>query len=502
MLVKDILQKLDLGNSVAEHDGALERYFVETSTFRALVRDEGDIIAGDKGTGKTALFRILKRRYGTLEELSDVEIVEAFNPSGNPVFQRLAEAETLEEGQYITIWKAYVLALVGNWILQIYEEAFTDSMYELDELLSRMGLRSADDSPNTIFSQLLNLVRRFTKPKAIEMAITLTPDGFPIVAPRMELGDDSPPEIETVPHDYALGLLNRVLGEIELSAWVVLDRLDEAFQGFPQAEVPALRALLRTYLDLNEFPRLRLKLFLRRDLFRRIIGDGFVNLTHINARKIEIVWEEEDLLDLLYRRVQENPGFLADIDAPDGDREGTFAAIFPEQVDLGKNRPTTWNWMMTRIRDGNDVRPPRNLIDLVKKAQADQLRREERDSRDYQAGESIITSDALKRGLSRLSSERVEDTLLAEAGAEYSEWIEHFRDGRAEHNEETISKTLGLEGGQTARAVRVLRELGFVEQVGATYKVPMLYRSGLNITQGKAFAAVDDAEDDEAADED
>ena len=55
MLVKEILQKLDLGSSVAEYDAALERYFVETSTFRSLIRDEGDVIAGDKGTGKTAL---------------------------------------------------------------------------------------------------------------------------------------------------------------------------------------------------------------------------------------------------------------------------------------------------------------------------------------------------------------------------------------------------------------------------------------------------------------
>jgi hypothetical protein len=501
MLVKELLQKLDLGNSVAEHDAALERYFVETSTFRALVRDEGDIIAGDKGTGKTALFRILKRRYATLDELRDVELVDGFNPSGSPVFQRLAESETLEEGQYITIWKAYVLALVGNWILQIYEEAFTDSMYELDELLSRMGLRSADDSPSTIFSQLVNLVRRFSKPKSFEMAITLTPDGFPVLAPRVEFGEETAAEPETIPHDRALGLLNRVLDEIDLSAWVILDRLDEAFQGFPQAEVPALRALLRTYLDLNAFPRIRLKLFLRRDLFRRIIGEGFVNLTHINARKIEIVWEEEDLFDLLYRRMRENAEFLEAIGASDDDRDQIFSAVFPEQVDLGSRRPTTWNWMMTRIRDGNDVRPPRNLIDLVKKAQADQLRREEREGREYQAGQAIITSDALKRGLSRLSSERVEDTLLAEAGAEYSQWIERFRDGRAEHNEETISETLGLQSDETTRSIRVLRELGFLEQVGTTYKIPMLYRSGLNITQGKAFASGDE-ESAEDADED
>jgi hypothetical protein len=44
-------------------------------------------------------------------------------------------------------------------------------------------------------------------------------------------------------------------------------------------EVPALRALLRTYLDLTEFEHIKLKLFVRRDLFSRITAGGFVNLT-------------------------------------------------------------------------------------------------------------------------------------------------------------------------------------------------------------------------------
>src|SRR5262249_5790998 len=144
VLVKEILQKLELGNSVAEFDRALERYFVETNTFRALVRDDHDVIAGDKGTGKTALYTILKQRYASIPELEHVELIEAFNPVGNPVFQRLTETEPLEEGQYITIWKAYILALVGNWVLGLYEDQQTESVAELDALLTSVGLRSTD----------------------------------------------------------------------------------------------------------------------------------------------------------------------------------------------------------------------------------------------------------------------------------------------------------------------------------------------------------------------
>ncbi len=66
MQMTDIVRQLELGNSVAEFDEALENYFVETEPFRALVSNRVDIVAGDKGTGKTAIFKILRQRYGGL----------------------------------------------------------------------------------------------------------------------------------------------------------------------------------------------------------------------------------------------------------------------------------------------------------------------------------------------------------------------------------------------------------------------------------------------------
>ena len=148
---------------------------------------------------------------------------------------------------------------------------------------------------------------------------------------------------------------------------------------------------------------------------------------------------------------------------------------------------------MARIRDGNDVKPPRNLIDLVSKAREAQLRREDRESRDFVAGQALIEPDSIRRALSRLSEERVADTLLAEAG-ELSGVIEKFRDGKAEHNEESIAKQLGISKAEVQAAVKPLVELGVLETVGDSYKIPMLYRDGLGITQGKAFEAASGAQ--------
>ena len=495
MKTGDIVRKLDLGNSVAEFDKELEKYFVETEPFRALIDDRADVIAGDKGTGKTALYRILCKRYGSIDQLKRVEVVTAFNPSGNPVFQRLAQHEILTEAQYIAVWKAYVLSLVGNWLLKLYDgDERTDKMHELHDLLKRTALRVGDDSPTTVFSKIMTALARVF-PDSAEVTMTLSETGIPIIVPKVGFTrtDASLEQPQEVPHEQALGLLNAALNDADFDVWVVLDRLDEAFQGSPSTETPALRALFRTYLDLLEFQKIKLKLFVRRDLFRKITQGGFVNLTHVNARKVEIIWEEEDLMNLLCRRIREAPTLLTDIDAQDVSDKELFDCIFPEKVDDAERKPTTWRWIMARIRDGNDVKPPRNLIDLVSKAREAQLRREDRESRDFVAGQALIEPDSIRRALSRLSAERVEDTLLAEAG-EFSGVIEKFRDGKAEHNEESIATQLGISKAEVQAAVKPLVELGVLETVGDSYKIPMLYRDGLGITQGKAFEAASGAQ--------
>jgi hypothetical protein len=361
-------------------------------------------------------------------------------------------------------------------------------MKALDALLNDVGLRVADDAPEAVFSRLVNVVRRYLKPKSAEVAVTLSSEGIPIVTPKVEFDEKGEQQTKErlVDHHHALGLLNDVLKEVGVTVWLVLDRLDEAFQGYPKTELPALRALFRTYLDLLEFDALRVKLFVRNDLFRRIIQGGFVNLTHINARKIDIVWDDEDLFDLLYRRICGNKDFLGNAGLQNATREEIFNTIFPTQVDVGEKRPETWAWILSRIRDGAGIKPPRNLIDLARKAREAQLRREDREPREFASGEPLISGDSLKRALDALSNQRVEDTLLAEAG-ENAIWIEKFRDGKAEHNDASLAKTLGLPTEEARRITKILPQIGFLEQIGDVYKVPMLYRDGLAIIQGKAF---------------
>jgi hypothetical protein len=97
-----------------------------------------------------------------------------------------------------------------------------------------------------------------------------------------------------------------------------------------------------------------------------------------------------------------------------------------------------------------------------------------------------------------LSEQRVEDALLAEAGSETADLIKKFRREKAEQNKASLSALFKVDGESLDRCIGLLTQVGFLEELKASWKVPILYRGGLEVRQGKAFeeGALDDGDDD------
>lgn len=496
MRVEYILEKLYLGNSVAEFDQNLPKYFIRNAAFRSLISRRADLIAGDKGTGKSAIFKYLASEYTSLEQLNDVEIVAGFNLTGNPIFNNLKQAGDLDEQAYIIIWKTYIFSLLGNWVLDFLDGHRNKGLRELDWLLTnKLGLRSKNDNPSGIFAGLVTWTKKHLVPSAIGVEPSIDPFGNPVFMPKVELGRSDSKNEETnsaaisyIPDDNALRLLNDVLKEHDLTIWVLLDRLDEAFIALPDIEKPALRALLRTYLDLLEFERIGLKLFVRKDLFRKVVSGGFVNLTHVSARRVEIAWHKDDLMSVLCERIRQSNGFLETIQGQNLTDRQLFHTLFPNRIGNGKTHPMTWRWMLSQIRDGNNVYSPRNLIDLVNKAVDQQIRREQRFKRNFEKNQPLIEHQSLLLAYQQLSEGRVVDTLLAEVDEEVKVLIEALRNGKSEHNLDSLKQLLSIDNESFVLSfASALKDIGVFEIKGQSFIIPRLYRHGLNVKRGKAF---------------
>src|ERR1039458_4953632 len=121
-----LLQRLDLGYSIAEEDTLLEAARIETSAFTDLLNDKVDLIPGTKGSGKTALFRIfvdfLPRH---LLDNNKVVVAHGVQKQGDQVFLAYKdEFEKLTEDQFVNFWCIYLTSLVHEHFIkgEMYSE--------------------------------------------------------------------------------------------------------------------------------------------------------------------------------------------------------------------------------------------------------------------------------------------------------------------------------------------------------------------------------------------
>ena len=141
-------------------------------------------------------------------------------------------------------------------------------------------------------------------------------------------------------------------------------------------------------------------------------------------------------------------------------------------------------WIYSHTKDGRDVVTPRDVIDLLTKAkqqQQDEFRSDPSGRSDW-----IIGPTAVLYGHTELSK-RKKDTYLKAEFPHFWPHIEKFIKGRTEYSEPAIRKLLGRKSDSI---IKDLLGIGLLSETKAKgdrwFKIPFLYREGLELTQGKA----------------
>ena len=112
MTKREVLATLTFGQRIAEDEAeALVSYFVETEQWRKIVSGEADVVYGPKGSGKSALYSLLRQKR---EELTAKGIIPTAgeNVRGTPVFEDLVSDPPASEEQFRELWKLYFLSLM------------------------------------------------------------------------------------------------------------------------------------------------------------------------------------------------------------------------------------------------------------------------------------------------------------------------------------------------------------------------------------------------------
>jgi len=491
-----VLRSLTFGQRVAEEEGdALAAYFVETDHWRRLYADQVDVVYGPKGSGKSALYSLLIARASELFD-RHVVLAAAENPRGSPAFRDLVTDPPASEREFVALWKLYFASLISA---AFDEFGITgESAARVRYLLEREGLVRGKRSLQSVLRTVVDYVRGALRPEALEAGVGIDPHtGLPtgfsgkitFQEPDAKGAGAGVTSVDELVHSC-----NDALAQSGYSLWLLLDRLDVAFADSPELEQNALRALFKVYLDFLAHQRLRLKIFLRTDIWRRITQEGFREASHI-IRHMTIDWNKSSLLNLVIRRAAQNDTLLGYYDTTRNavlgtaaSQEGLFYKMCPEQVDIGPNKPSTFDWMLGRTRDGTQQNAPRELIHLLNSLRDEQVRRLEIGDPEPEGG-LLFARAAFKAALPDVSRARLEQTLYAEY-PNLRTRLERMRGEKTAQSPQSLAQTWGISNEDALVAARELVEVGFFEERGSKsdpeFWVPFIYRDALDLVQGSA----------------
>jgi hypothetical protein len=374
-----LLKKISFGARVAEDEtNELGNYFVETDQWDRIFGGEIDVVKGDKGAGKSAIYSLLSAKS---DELFDKRIllITAEEPRGAPVFKELVTEPPVVEAEFVGLWKLYLLSLIAKKYARRY---FTPTI----ETTVRIESTGAHSFTGKITPG---------EPRADETKL-----GFVSVDSLAELADSA-------------------LKKADFRIWILLDRLDVAFAETHELEKNALRALFRVYRDFSAHDNIKLKIFLRTDIWTRIVDSGFREASHI-TKDITLTWSKNALLNLIVKRVLKNDTLVEEEKI---DRKAVlnsfpaqneiFYKLFPQQVDQGAKKPSTLDWMISRCADGTDKTAPREVIHLLNSVREQEIARLER-GEELPPDSQLFDRAVFKLALPAVSEAKLVSNLFAE----------------------------------------------------------------------------------------
>jgi hypothetical protein len=495
---KEILQNISFGESIAEQEAErLSNYFLQTEFWKNIRNGTNDIIYGAKGSGKSAIYMSIANDTDSLFE-DGVVLAIAENPSGSTAFSYLKSDPPTSETEFIRLWKLYFLVIAVN----VFNEygVKNDYLDKIRQILSDCNLVPAQNKLSSFLKACYDFVKSF-KGGAKEFSTTaefdLVTGAYSGQKFSVIFNEPSKSDFEKglIPIEYVFELLTESLKLNKYKLWIIIDRLDVAFVESEELEVNALRALFKAYLDLSKFTEIKVKIFLRDDIWGKITSEGFREASHITKFQ-NIVWNRDTLLNLIIRRLLDNElivkkynivkdKVLSNID----EQEKVFYRFFPNQIDIGSKKPNTVDWILSRTKDGKNINTPREIIQLLNKAKDIEISRLESGIDDL-SDDLLLTRHSIKEALNSVSKQRTELTLYSEYSS-LKNYIELLRSDKADHSIDTLTSKWSTEKTDTIKIIKKLCDIGFFEEKGTLpnvrYKIPFLYRPYLNIIQGTAI---------------
>jgi len=351
-----IIESLEFPEVDAIRNPNLADIFQRTTDFDRFLDATTCLIRGRKGTGKTALYTLLLEHSGKARQLSRKRLDTVTCLSGHGRFRKRPEKdEFLVIGHEIeqagrsweAFWRAYLFLRMQQE--DQFKHLLKGSKYQEIRTVLNKVQRGIDDWKKEYTEVLIKMVR-----------------------------DD---RLNLLLKD-ALDDINSQLLESQEVIWFLYDDLDVDFREANELRNKALTGLFQLVqaCDVRQLKAIGFKIFLREDIWRRLIFD---NKSHFNGRDITLRWTKVDFLRLALRQAQQSKEFrnlvdrfspVENIDQADEEKiDQALQLLWGQRREQNPNSKYVSRWVYERLTDSSETTFPRSLTVLLKTAKEYEL---------------------------------------------------------------------------------------------------------------------------------
>lgn len=306
------LDNFIFGTPDGEDDPILEACALRISPIAEFLDENKSILVGDRGTGKTAVFRLLsegKLKFRNSEDLKQIYVPInedlGYKTLRDHIVNQIKNPANESNSSHRIVWELFIFSRCLDGLKKELEgnsrfEELQNKFYE--------GIGWKNHKRNKI-NKLVDIILNTKK----TFGVKIEGGHLGLVIPNFYASVE-PNKTENMPLTPANFLdlpafkleLNLLLTTAKSVGYILIDKLDEFVSGADyQTQLETLQALMNCWRNYQAFPKIKLKLFLRRDLYERLDFSA-IGKDKIDPKKVELKWTNEDIRHLVASRIFHN----------------------------------------------------------------------------------------------------------------------------------------------------------------------------------------------------
>lgn len=297
------LHSFSFGDIEANNDELLFHSVCKTTSIIDFLTGKKNIALGEKGTGKTALFRLLKEEklkfqnhHGYKNLIIPIDDNFQYKNLKGKILNLIQTESEDDVFKYQIVWELYLFFKITKKIETlniILPKTIKDAISLTNSTFGKNGMDSFLKAKKTFGIKLY------------DTSTNILPDIYFTTEPIVHndnLKGESINKLE-IDLDFYKQEINNFLIEHELNIIILIDRLDEfVSRSSIEIQKELLEALIAVEREYGNYSNLELKIFLRDDLFHQLSFDG-IGYDKVISKKIDLKWTPENIREFIAKRL-------------------------------------------------------------------------------------------------------------------------------------------------------------------------------------------------------